>query len=274
MIPNHIHFIFFGLTDFFYIHYLAIKTAALVHKPDKIFLHYYNAPQNNPLWDDILQYVELNYIVPPEEYKGIKLEWYQYKADITRLEILIEQGGIYLDIDLLSMNDISRLLHHKCVLSVETAEDFYTTDLNKVHSITNAVLMCEPGHPMMVEWLEKTAENIAGKPWAYHAVTLPVDIAKNYTNGEIHIEPGKSFMPFDFRTDWVFHNNNEKYEWVKSSYGMHLWETIWYQPFLKQIDSRYMLEQDNVFTKLFRDYSFNIANVEKNEKSLNYSLDN
>lgn len=260
MIPNQIHFIYFGLTDFYYIHYLAIKTAALIHKPDKIYLYNWIQPRDNPLWDDILPYVELVHMVPPDSFRGIKLESYQYKADITRLELLIERGGIYLDIDVLTINDMTKLLHNRCVLGVESAKDYYSTDLNNIDSITNAVLMCEPGHPMMIEWLDRTADNIAGKPWAYHAVCLPVEIAKNYKHGEIHIEPRKSFMPFDFKSNWVFNDStrdqwvNHNHEWISTSYTMHLWETIWYQPYLKHIDHEYMLKQDNIFTKLFKNY--------------------
>ena len=66
MIPNNIHFVFFGFTEFAMIHYLAVKTALQVHRPDNVFIHYTNQPQGNPLWDEIAKEATLRYVDPPE----------------------------------------------------------------------------------------------------------------------------------------------------------------------------------------------------------------
>lgn len=253
MIPNNIHFIFFGFTEFAMIHYLAIKSAIKVHKPDNVFLHYHVQPNNNSLWDDIAKQVTLRYVEPPSHYNGIELKSYQYKADITRLEILIREGGIYLDIDVLSNKPFGNLLQHSCVLGSEASDDPYTTDINKFKSITNAVLMTEPNHPFMIDWLRKTADYLENRSWAYHAVCLPLEMIKEKDYG-IHIEPTVSFMPFDFRNDYVFGNDENKLKYLKESYTMHFWETIWYDILLKQIDDNYLNNIDNNFTKLFKQY--------------------
>ena len=41
----------------------------------------------------------LVYVSPPEEIFNNKLNHFAHKADIVRLQKLIEHGGIYLDID-------------------------------------------------------------------------------------------------------------------------------------------------------------------------------
>lgn len=56
MIPNIIHFVFglepdFGGKVFCLVHYLAIKSALLVNKPDKIFLYYCYEPKGNMWWE-------------------------------------------------------------------------------------------------------------------------------------------------------------------------------------------------------------------------------
>lgn len=254
MIPNNIHFIFFGFTEFAMIHYLAVKTALEVHKPDHVFIHYTNAPQGNPLWDDIANRVTLRYVEPPQQFNGVPLNSYQYKADITRLEILIKEGGIYLDIDVLSLQPFGDLLSKSCVLGIEAAEDLDSTDLYQAKSITNAVMMCEPNHPFMIDWLKRTGDNLVNKTWAYHAVCLPLEMLKSGQYDNIHVEPCRSFMPFDFRNDWVFHNDEQRYRWLQQSYTMHLWETIWYNSYLKQIDDTYLKTQQNIFARLFSQY--------------------
>jgi len=256
MIPNNIHFIFFGFTEFAMIHYLAVKSALEIHKPDNLFIHYTNRPIGNPLWDDISKQVILRYITPPQYFNGIELTSYQYKADIARLEILIREGGIYLDIDVLSVNSLQPLLKNRCVLGFESAKDLDSSNLDTAGSITNAVMMCEPNHPFMIDWLKKTGDNLVNKVWAYHAVCLPLEMIKSGNYSDVHIEPCRSFMPFDFRNDWVFHNDEEKYQWlIQKSYTMHLWETIWYNDRLRQIDDKYLYNTQNILSRLFSKYA-------------------
>lgn len=269
MIPNNIHFVFFGFTEFAMIHYLAVKTALEVHKPDRVIIHYTNAPQGNPLWDDIAKRVELRYVVPPEQFMGVPLTSYQYKADITRLEILIKEGGIYLDIDVLSLQPFGDLLNKSCVLGVEAADDLDSTDLNQARSITNAVMMCEPNHPFFVDWLQRTGDNLVNKTWAYHAVCLPLEMLKSQQYSNIHVEPCRSFMPFDFRNDWVFRNDEKQYQCLQKSYTMHLWETIWYDGYLKQINNHYLETVDNIFTRLFRTYKWASGEVGESHQTVN-----
>lgn len=251
VIPNDIHFIFFGFTEFGFIHYLAVKTALDVHKPDNVYLHYTRRPHNNPLWNEIEQLVTLVYVEPPEEFGGVKLERYQYKADITRLDILIRQGGIYMDIDVLSLKPFGSLLNHSCVLGVEACPDPNSVDLDQALSITNAVLMCKPNHPFMIDWLERTADNLINKPWAYHAVCLPLNMVRE-NKYNVRLEPRKSFMPFDFRDDYIFKNDQNRLTELSESYTVHLWETIWWANTLSKIDKEYLRSSDSLFAGLFK----------------------
>lgn len=252
MIPNNIHFIFFGFTEFTMIHYLAVKTALSVHKPDKVIIHNTIEPEDNELWNSLLPFVEIRNIVPPSTINGVALTSYQYKADIARLEILIKEGGIYFDIDVLSVNPITTLLNNTCVLGIEAADDAYTTDINKAKSITNAVIMSEPNHPFIMDWLKNTSDNIVGKSWAYHAVCLPLELLKQ-NKYNVHVEPRWSFMPFDFRDDSVFGKDSPVYDRLKNAYTMHFWETIWFESHLRKIDKDYLNTVDNNFSKLFKE---------------------
>ena len=112
MIPKVIHFIFFGFTEFEYVHYLAVKSALKVHKDYQIKLHHTKLPQNNPLWNEISKQVTLVYCEPPTHFNGVELTSFQYKADVKRLEILIQEGGIYMDIDVISLKPFDNLLNN------------------------------------------------------------------------------------------------------------------------------------------------------------------
>lgn len=227
-IPNNIHFVFFGYTEFLPIHYASIKSAIEVHNPKKVYIYNSIRPTNNKHWDNILKndVVEVVDITAPEEYNGVKLERFQYKADITRMELLIQQGGIYLDIDVVSLQSFEDLLDYPLVLGAEAADDPDTTDLNEIKSITNAVMLAEPNHPFMKEWFKQIGDNLENKEWAYHAVSLPLEILRQNTY-DAKILPRKAFMPFDFRDDFIFNDDRSHLDKIEDSYTMHLWETIW-----------------------------------------------
>lgn len=220
MIPNIIHFIFFGFTDFEYIHSLAIKSAHRIHKPKKIYLYYSKRPENNSYWQDIEPLVELVHVEPPEEFMGVKLDSYQYKADVLRLQKLQDMGGIYLDIDVISLRSFGDLLNEQCVLGVESGGD----DAASAESVTNAVILTEPNHPFICDWLSETGKNLEDKNWAYHGVNLPAEMLRK-NQYSVRLEPRQSFMPFGWRDRWIFEPGQEHK--LEGAYTMHLWETIW-----------------------------------------------
>jgi len=217
MIPRVIHFIFFGFTEFQYIHYLAVKSALKVHQVP-VRLYYSQAPVNNDWWDEIATQVELVHVDPPQEFVGVPLDSYQYKADVLRLQILQEQGGAYLDIDVISLKSFGDLWNESCVLGVENRDGT---------SITNAVILTRPGHPFVSQWLEETGRNLQDRPWAWHGVCLPHEIYSSHDWPDVRLEPRSSFMPFDFQETWVLENNRQDLDQLQNSYTMHLWETIW-----------------------------------------------
>lgn len=235
MIPPVIHFIFFGFTDFEQIHYWAIRSALAVHQPERVILWYSQAPKNNRWWTDIAQRVELRQVDPPAEFVGVPLASYQYKADVLRLQILQEHGGIYLDIDVISLKPFGDLLRHECVLGIEDAG---------ATSVSNAVILTQPGHPFISEWLRQTGDNLQDKEWAHHAVCLPRQILDSGT-WSVHVEPRSSFMPFDFRDDWILRPGDRNR--LANSYTIHLWETIW-------MDQLRGIKPDSVLAQLCEAY--------------------
>lgn len=255
MIPNIIHFIFFGFTKFELFHFLSIVSAYHVQKPDKIYLYNDIEPKYNFFWECIKKYVTIVKDKSPSEFRGIKLNSYQYKADISRMEKLIEFGGIYMDIDILTIRPFTHLLDANCVLGAESSKDMYSTDINKIGSITNAVILCEKDNEFIKFWYNNIADNIINKPWAYHAVCLPKKLLIENTNYNVKLEPRCSFIPFCFRDPYIF-NSKENYreKELEKSYTIHLWETIWFHNYLSKINIEYFIKEKNIFVKLFDKY--------------------
>ena len=82
------------------IRYLTIKSAHDVNKPDNIFFYYKHKPYGE-WWDRALDYITPVEIEPPTEIFGNPVNHFAHQADVIRLQLLIEEGGIYLDSDVL-----------------------------------------------------------------------------------------------------------------------------------------------------------------------------
>jgi hypothetical protein len=171
-------------------------------------------------------------------------------TDILRLEILLERGGIYLDIDVLSLNPLTEFLDYPCVIGEEQEDG---------SSLSNAVLLAEPGAEFIDRWYKALPDNWGVNEWAYHAVVLPRLLADRECSA-LHIEPHTSFIPFTFREPALFELSDdadvdELAGKLRSSYCIHLWQTIWWDSYLKDISPTYLQIADTTFSRLFREYA-------------------
>ncbi len=81
-------------------------------------------------------------VEPPREIFGNPLSHIAHMADVLRLHTLLEHGGIYLDIDVLSLRPFTPLLDEDTVLGEESGV-----------GLCNAVILAKPGAPFLQEWL-------------------------------------------------------------------------------------------------------------------------
>lgn len=105
IIPNSFHFIYDSAYqhDLYEYEYFAIKSAFDINKPDKIYFHYYNLPEGK-LWDkikDIITPIKINIKILSDKLKYIFI-----------FQILLQYGGIYLELKSLCINPLKDLLNY------------------------------------------------------------------------------------------------------------------------------------------------------------------
>jgi hypothetical protein len=90
LVPNILHYIWFGKDDFQFMYFVAVYSAYKIQKPCLIFMYYDNVPKG--VWWDLLLLSVTNIVQvkmdPPWEISGKKIIFVQHKADIVRLQIL------------------------------------------------------------------------------------------------------------------------------------------------------------------------------------------
>ena len=100
------------------VHYLAIKTAHDLIRPNQILFHYHYLPVGE-CWERVRPLLTLQQVPLVTEVMGRPVQNYAHRADVIRLEVLNRFGGIYLDMDLMMLKPIDHLLQNNFVMGQE-----------------------------------------------------------------------------------------------------------------------------------------------------------
>lgn len=257
MIPNVIHFIRFAPDNkknlFSLVHYLAVKSAAMVNKPDVINFYYDHEPSGE-WWERAKPYLNLHQIKPPTEVFGVPLYHSAHQADVVRLQVLIEQGGIYLDTDVICAKPLTPLLKHPFVLGQAGIE-------NRVIDLCNAVVLSEKHAFFGKKWLEGFDPRASlwhgfrskglDQYWSELGCRYP-DYLSTLIPEHIHVLDYKKF----YLPCWTlahlerfFRQQGDSFE---ESYCHHLWEHKTQDGYLKDLTVDYIQNVDTNFNCLAR----------------------
>ena len=243
-IPKIFHFITgldeqFGEKPFSFVHYVAIMSALQVNE-GFVARVYYQFEPSGPYWDRIKPHVVCVPIVAPTEFHGHPVRHFANRADIVRLRLLYEHGGIYLDIDTICQRPFEPLLQDSVVMGLEETSD------NTTIGLCNATVIAPPRSEFIQIWLDSHNDFTV---WNRFAVQIPMQLAKTHPH-LIKIEPPSSFFwpPWDevgisklFVEDHFF----------PDAYCFHLWESkSW--PLFKDLDERRVLEVNTTYNRVAR----------------------
>jgi hypothetical protein len=170
LIPNVVHFVF-GLQStnatFSFINYVAIASVLFIQRPEKVILHCYYEPVGI-YWEMVQKYVEIHKVHLVRSIFGNKIENYAHMADVIRLEVLLKHGGIYLDIDVITLRPYDPYLGYEMVMGHEGK--------NGRIGLCNAVILAIPNSRFLKRWYE-SYKSFNHEQWNYHSVILPLKLA-------------------------------------------------------------------------------------------------
>ena len=214
-IPNQIMFIWINKNqkEFLFCYYLSVYSAYIINKPDKI-LFYYHYDIYGEWFDKLKQIscIEFIKIDIPTHIGKKPLKKVAHIADKIRMEKLYEHGGIYMDIDTISIRPYKHLLNNETVLGFEDS-----------NSICNAVMLTIPKSRFFKIWLSKYEKEFNSDGWGESSILLPYKI---YIDNKdiVKVLPKETFfIPSYTETDKIFEkNNNISNELIT----LHLWESF------------------------------------------------
>lgn len=247
-VPKIFHFIWFSKgRGFNMIHYLCIKSAYNHHPGYKFKLHCDAAPPADNFWfQKIKPFVIVDIREPVEEINGHPVQFFQHKADVLRLDVLLEEGGIYSDIDNLFIKSIDsfRSIPEGLLLSY---------DRSAKKSVGNHLILSIPNHRLLQEWRQIYdtswgTDMIAN--WFGHSTLIPYELSVKYPH-LMHKQEAEYFCPFLWNQFNIFRSVDELPENVHS---MQLFETEMSKYDIVQHDMFYFTRHHNRFTILFKKY--------------------
>lgn len=275
MVPNIIHFIFglspdFGGKPFSFSHYIAIQSAMIENDPSDIIFHYEHEPTGE-YWDLIKTKITLNKIEAPSQIHGNPLYHVAHKAGVVRLQSLYKTGGVYLDIDTITVKPLHKFREYNFAIGQELEQPIEYTMLQKIKKLIkhqtfrpfkenvgglcDAVLFAEPGAKFIEHWLEayKTFRS-KGKDefWGEHAVTVPLELSRKYPDLVKKISPYYFHYPLydELGLKLLFEKNIQ----FKKSYVHHLWESASWEKYLKHLSFKKVCEENTTYNLLARKY--------------------
>lgn len=247
MIPKVLHYIFgmspsAGGKPWSLIHYVCLRSAIERIRPTNVFFYCEHEP-TGPWWELTRGIVDVQRISAPRAIFGNPLMHYAHRADVVRLEKLLNKGGIYLDADVFVHTAFDDLLEHSTVLGKQVVD-------GTVIGLCNAVILAEPHAPFLRRWhSEYRSFRSKGRDayWDEHSVGIPYHLSKRFPD-EITILPQSAFFwPTYSAKDLTLIFESASPVDLSGAYATHLWETPAWEPYLEHLTPLHIRSIDTNF---------------------------
>lgn len=210
----------FGGKPWSWIHHMSVVTAAAVNKGARIMFWHEHEPTGQ-WWEASRPYLTLRKIAAPTEVFGRPLVHPAHRADVVRLLVLLEHGGVYLDADVWCLRPFSEIEHG----------GFWMGRQGDAYGLCNATMGGDAGARFAREWLDLYRSfRSAGRDshWDEHSVRLPLRLAAEIPDSVTVLPPDRLFAPLWGRLRRVFVSARGRpvSAVLQNSYSVHLWESI------------------------------------------------
>jgi hypothetical protein len=240
-IPRRFHFIF-GLMPqpepMHVVHWLCLESCRRVNAPEAIHFHYRHEPHGE-WWEAIrphliLRRVDLRSRLPDasrydatDEGRFIRDQGlaYAHEADFLRLQILLEEGGVYADMDSLFLRPLpERFFAHDFVLGEEAP--MCGADGVLRSSLCNALIMARSGAAFARHWADAMAQSFDGT-WSRHSNQAATALWAERPD-EVHILPQPYFYKHAGTVTGVRALLEGRDRELEGAFSLHLWAHLWW----------------------------------------------
>jgi hypothetical protein len=269
------HFIF-GLREqtepFHILHYLCLASCLATNRPDAIHFHYRNEP-HGAWWERIAPALQRHRLgAPPADFapqryaehsEGRLIEklglGYAHEADFLRLEILLEHGGVYADMDSLFVQRYPDAWFDAEFAIGEENSPVVPGEILQP-SLCNAVMFARPGATYARRWRERMPQVFDGR-WNEHSCREAGRLWRQ-DPASVTVLPAEYFYRYGSTVAGLRTLLEERDRPREDLYSVHLWAHLWWKAartdfstvHAGQIDARWLREKDCTLAVLARPF--------------------
>ena len=228
------------VSSFTFFNYLVFLATRRHIRLTKLLVHYYWEP--NTFWwnkrkHDAEIAITLVKVRLVEKFFSRSVEHPAHRADVIRLETILQYGGIYLDTDILSIRSFDPLLNLNDVVLAHENDD--------KNLVGNAVILAKRNSVFLRRWYD-AYQSFDGKCWICHSVVLAGKLVLLYPN-DVTVLPTEMF----YRPSWdeakeLFKSN--EYDFTRN-YAVHLWNHV-NKHQLSKLELDFILNGNHTFEKI------------------------
>ena len=170
-----------------------------------------------------------------------------HKSDVIRLQVLIQEGGIYADTDVIFVKPFTDLLNNDFVMGQQ--------GVNGSEGLCPATMLGIKDSKFAKQWLAGFKDTFGGGPpgsdtWCTHSVSYPQWLAQQMQYGITIIDHDAFFLP-------LYHQNHiemlfEQDISFPNAYSHHLWESSG-KKYLEEMTIEKIKNENTTFTRLVKD---------------------
>ncbi|KAK6166034.1 hypothetical protein SNE40_022821 [Patella caerulea] len=209
-VPKIVYYVIFGPYTFQFWHYVSIMSAKKIIKPWGLYV-IGDAHPVGYWWKRAMKDVKglrFVYREQPPTIANKTVRWKHHLSDLVRLQMLMLNGGIYLDTDMVVVNSLDPIRNHDITMGL----------IENGTGMGNAIILAKRHSPFVKEWYESYF-NYTKTEFYKNSLHVPRDMwHKN--PGRIHMESDKFYRPNWFEADLLFKKND--YPW-KNNFAVHIW---------------------------------------------------
>jgi hypothetical protein len=250
--PQIIHFVWisspdYGVPAFGFSEWVAVRSAKKANPGYRVVVWTDHSPVGK-YWKAIKSQVEIKKTTPPKEVCGNKVSHPAHKTDWLRLTILSEFGGVYLDIDTITLKSFDPIIRTNRMTMVREVVQ------GRFVGLCNAFIASPPRSKFIELWKSLFVEFASkgrDKLWNQSGVQWPAQVASDNPGLCDTLHESAYFVP-DWSDDGIaaMWDRQEEYP---NAIGHHLWSAI-ASDRIKQIDETNMAKRPCTYTNLVQGF--------------------
>ena len=219
-VPNIVHYIWYSETPqpFRFHHMLSVLSAHRYIQPEVILFHT-NMEPTGEFWDRVralpsLRVVKRQHTLCFNDHLVNTWSTKEGPADLDRMRVLSETGGIYMDLDVIAIRSFDPIRRFPCTIGLEKTVS---------PKVCGALIVCSNESLFLHYWRQQYVDDNRPLVWAYNTGQVPTDLWKKYPD-LIHMENTSFLRPNYRELDqlWL----DKPYHW-QNNYAVHLWYHSW-----------------------------------------------